>query len=112
MKPYFKNIGLLDFAAIGGYVVASSLTFFAPSLVRAGDDNAGLPKPYETVSLLPRSFGREVEFPKMLSGSDVTIYRQIFKIQKKGQWQEADQLIKRLPGLPITPGYRLKRTDQ
>ena len=96
MKPNFKNIGLLDFAAIGGYVLASSLTFFAYSQVWAGDDGAGLPKPYETVSLLPRSFGREVEFAKILSGSDVTIYSKIFKTQKKGQWQEADRLIERL----------------
>lgn len=96
MKPDFKNIRLLALAAIGAYVLASSLTFFAPSPVRAQDDSAGLPEPYEAVSLLPRSFGREVEFPQVLSGSDVTSYRQIFKIQKKGQWHEADRLIKRL----------------
>ncbi len=83
MKPDFKNIRLLALAAIGAYVLASSLTFFAPSPVRAQDDSAGLPEPYEAVSLLPRSFGREVEFPQVLSGSDVTSYRQIFKIQKK-----------------------------
>ena len=83
MKLEFKKYGLLTFLVVCFLSLASSFS----SLVKA-EDNAnieveGLPKPYDAVSLLSFSFGREVEFPQILSSSDVNSYRQIFKFQKK-----------------------------
>ncbi|NQW02206.1 MAG: lytic transglycosylase domain-containing protein [Rhodospirillales bacterium] len=43
-----------------------------------------------------RGFGREVEFPQILSATDVETYRRIFEIQKTGKWPQADRLIKQL----------------
>ena len=96
MKLEFKKYGLLTFLVVCFLSLASSFS----SLVKA-EDNAnieveGLPKPYDAVSLLSFSFGREVEFPQILSSSDVISYRQIFKFQKKGHWQEARRLINKL----------------
>lgn len=91
MYPAIGKVALLVAAVVGGFGLSSSL-------VRAEDegDAVTLPQPYEAVSLAPRGFGREVEFPQVLPASDVSTYQRIFDVQKSGKWQEADRLIKRL----------------
>ncbi len=92
MKLKLKNVKLPIMAAISGFVLALHPAY-------ANDDRSQgieLPQPYESVSLTTRGFVREVEFPQILSASDVNIYRKIFEVQEAGRWQEADRLIKRL----------------
>lgn len=92
MKSKIKDFKLPIVVAMAGFVLASLSA-------RAEDDRSNrieLPQPYESVSLTTRGFVRELEFPQILSASDVNIYRKIFDVQKTGRWQEADRLIKRL----------------
>lgn len=88
------NLGktILLWAVVAAGVVSASVP------LRAEDEGGfiKLPEPYETVSLAPRSFGREIEFPQILPSADVATYQKIFEVQESGNWKEADRLIKRL----------------
>lgn len=50
----------------------------------------------------------QVEFPVMLSPTDRTLYREIYALQKKNKWSQADAEIKRLQN-PILVGHVLKQ---
>ena len=96
MKQKLKKYGM-SFLLVGFYYnFVFSYSFHAlaeDNFNRRGEDFS---KPYEAISSLSVNFGREFEFPKILSNSDVVTYRQIFKLQKDGLWQQSRQEIKQL----------------
>ncbi len=96
MKPELKKCGLL-FLLLAFY---SNIASIFPFPVRAEgivyNEVEIPPKSDEEVSLLSLNRDHAVAFPQILSSSDVSNYNQIFKLQKKGHWQEANQLIKLL----------------
>jgi len=77
-------------ALIGAILLV--LGFCIPGLATAGDASVST---YKTVNLAPR-LDLAADIPKVLSGADTGLYREIFEIQESGDWRKADRLIKRL----------------
>jgi len=98
----FNRFGLvrrLRVVAAVGFVLGIS-----PAYAAGTGDGVVLPSPYQDVSGTERSFGRGVALPQILSAEDTELYRRIFEVQERGQWQEADRLIGKLSD-PILLGH-------
>lgn len=73
------------------HVVVAAVILLSASVPALAGENRAL-----TAAIVPGALEREAVLPRVLSDSDASIYRAIFRLQESGNWSEADRAAETL----------------